>query len=410
MTNFICTFPPDDEPAGIYIHIPFCRSRCNYCAFVTNPYDPEREERYIESLIREMKLWAEQLEANGGSHIGSRAEKEDRPVGWRQKPLADTIYFGGGTPSLIRPDRLTKVTNACRSHFEIGEPAEITLEVNPATAGRAALRELRHAGVNRASLGMQSLHDHELKRMGRPHTAIEAMRAFADLRAAGFDNISVDLIAGFPGQTIKSFGQSLRAVLDLRPEHLSIYLLEIKEGTKLAEQIDHGKVSTLDEDLAADMYEHLCAEAVTAGYEHYEISNFALDGRSCRHNLKYWTDVTFIGFGAGAHGMTGRARYANLADVAEYEASLNLRRLPFAAFNEMTPEVRFKDALIMGLRLVRGINMAELSIRYHADARGFVMHTAGDLFDAGLLTSDGDMLVLTPRGRLLSNTVFSRFL
>lgn len=410
MSDFTCTFPPDDEPAGIYVHIPFCRARCNYCAFVTNPHDPDQEEQYIRSVIREVELWAERLEAGIAANTGLGSETGERQVRWTTKPLADTLYFGGGTPSLIRPDRLTKIIDASRCHLGIREPAEITLEVNPATAALPALEELRRAGVNRASLGIQSLHDDELKRMGRPHTAAEAMTAFADLRTAGFDNISVDLIAGFPGQTIKSFRQTLWGVLGLRPEHLSIYLLEIKEGTRLAQQIDHGAVSALDEDLAADMYEQLCAEASTAGYEQYEISNFARDGRWCCHNLKYWTDVTFLGVGAGAHGMTGRARYANLADLAEYEATVNFGRFPFASFNKMTPETRFKDALIMGLRLVRGINVAELSDRYKVDARGFLMQNAGDLVDAGLLESRGDMLLLTPRGRLLSNTVFARFL
>ncbi|MEJ2715807.1 MAG: radical SAM family heme chaperone HemW [Deltaproteobacteria bacterium] len=386
-------FPHDNARIGIYLHIPFCRTRCHYCAFVTNPYDPELADQYLRSLSREFQLQREP---------GRLAELF-------RNAIADTIYFGGGTPSLIRPDSVAELVSECRSTFRTVAEPEITIELNPASVIRAALRELLVAGVNRVSLGVQSLEDDELKGMGRTHTARDALRTFEALRNVGFDNISVDLIAGFPGQSRTSFARSIRRVLELRPEHLSIYLLELKPGTKLDAKIRSGELPPLDDDLAAELYEDLCSAVTSAGYEQYELSNFAREGLYCRHNLKYWSDEIYLGFGAGAHGMTGRARYANVEDVATYRECIDSDQLPVSSVTEMTPEVRFKDALIMGLRLVKGLDLDRLGARYGVDARDFVEKTIGDLHAAGLFMLDGHNLRLTPRGRLLSNTIFSRW-
>lgn len=386
-------FPSDSAHIGIYLHIPFCRTRCHYCAFITNPYDPELADRYISSLGREFQL---QRERGGFTELF-------------RKGIADTIYFGGGTPSLIRPDKLAGLVSDCRSTFPIVAQPEITIELNPATVSRESLRELLVAGVNRVSLGIQSLEDDELRAMGRTHTARDALLTFEALRDVGFDNISVDLIAGYPGQSRTSFARSVERVLELRPEHLSIYLLELKPGTKLEAKIRGQELPPLDDDLAAELYEDLCSAVIGAGYEHYELSNFAREGYCCRHNLKYWCDEIYLGFGAGAHGMTGRARYANLEDVATYRECIDSGRLPVASFTEMTPEIRFKDALIMGLRLVRGLDLELLGARYRVDAREFVVETIGGLHPAGLFVLEGHQLRLTARGRLLSNTIFSRW-
>jgi len=393
MEDFNPLWPSDDRLMGVYLHIPFCMGRCAYCAFVTNPHDPAGEELYVRSLLREMDLWAA-APADGDSirHVA-----------------VDSIYLGGGTPSIVRTDLLVELIDACMAHFRIADEPEITVEVNPATAALDEIRELRIAGVNRVSLGVQSLDDEELRRMGRGHTAREAIRTFNDLRRAGFNNISVDLIAGFPQQSLSGFLNSLRGVIELRPEHLSVYLLELKDASELQRQIVSGEVPLPDDDLTATMYEELCSGADAAGYEQYEISNFALEGRRCRHNLKYWSDEIFLGLGAGAHGMTGRTRYANLESLAQYAAALESGELPFHSVTRMTPETRFKDALIMGLRLVEGLDMGLMGGRYGVDVRSFVMETAGDLCSAGLFVMEGDNLALTPKGRLLSNTLFSRW-
>jgi oxygen-independent coproporphyrinogen-3 oxidase len=283
------------------------------------------------------------------------------------------------------------------------------MEINPATAGRSAICEFRQAGVNRASLGVQSLDDTELAAMGRLHKANQAITTYQDLRYAGFENISIDLIAGFPGQSRKSLRESLEKVAELQPEHLSIYLLELKSGTKLASMIHDGQMPPLDDDLSADLYEDICLFAEKAGYQQYEISNFARKGRFALHNLKYWQDQRYIGVGTGAHGMTGRERYANLDDLEDYQQAIREDRLPLQSLTEMTPMTRFKDALIMGLRLVKGIDLDSLGKRYHVDARSFVIETIGDFQAAGLFELERDSLVLTPKGRLLSNVVFSRW-
>lgn len=393
MKIFAPIFPPEDDRTGIYLHVPFCRSRCRYCGFVTDIHKLDHERQYFQSVIREIALWRERI-----------AEDE-----FSVSEKVDTLYFGGGTPSLLQAEHLIGLLDACQTHFRVMDDAEVTLEINPATADRSALRVLREAGFNRASLGIQSLLDSELQFMGRSHSARDALAAFEDLRAARFDNVSVDLIAGFPGQTRQSLGRTLHGVTDLQPEHVSAYLLEVKTGTGLDQDIRAGKIPSPDEDLAADLYEDICSRLSRAGYDQYEISNFARNNRQSRHNLKYWQDQVFLGFGPGAHGMTGRHRYANLEDLASYSLSIAQDQLPLGSMNPLTPETRFKDALIMGLRLVSGVDLSCLGCRYQVDARPFVIHTIGDLIEAGLVSLREERLALRARGRLLSNVVFSRW-
>jgi oxygen-independent coproporphyrinogen III oxidase len=413
-TTFAPSYPPVDDKTGIYVHVPFCKSRCRYCGFVTNLHHQEWEERYLRDVIREMELWRERIDA-GDCAVSDKV---------------DTLYFGGGTPSLLRQEQLIGILAAFRRLFRIASDAEVTLEINPATVDRSALRTLRKAGFNRASLGIQSLLDSELQAMGRPHSARGALDAFRDLRATGFDNLSADLLSGFPGQTRESVARTLQGIVDLKPEHISVYLLEAKAGTPLSGDIDSGRVSPPDDDLAADLYEDVCGALSDAGYDQYEISNFSRPGRVARHNLKYWQDRIFLGFGPGAHGMTGRNRYAHVDALDAYSSAIGRGRLPIAWVAELTPETRFKEALIMGLRLVSGLDLSLLGRRYGVDARSFVLQTAGDLIaiadgDGGkgspwgwggsegaetrLAGLRGDMLALTARGRLLSNVIFRRW-
>lgn len=393
--RFDPVFPPDDEPAGLYIHFPFCHSRCDYCGFVSGPHSEDRERAYIDALLGELDL------------IATGAASSTMPV---TEPVVDTIYVGGGTPSLLDPDSLERVLGTCRSTFTIGDSPEITIEMNPGTADPAKLAAFRDLGVTRLSLGIQSLDDRELRRMGRSHTAADAVRSVEWARKSGFTTVSADLMAGYPGRTVASIQDDLAGVLSLGPDHLSAYLLEVKEGTRLADAVERGECPRPDDDEAAAMYEAICETAGAAGYEQYEISNFALPGHESRHNLKYWTDRIFIGVGAAAHGMTGRVRYANTSDRAAYEATIRRGSPPRDWIAEMTPLMRFKDALIMGARLVAGLDLERLGQRYHIDAARFIELTVGDLSQSGLFEFTARRFRLTPRGRLLSNIVFGRWL
>ena len=375
--------------AGIYIHVPFCRSRCSYCDFATGAFEAALAERYVEALAREVEAF--ELE-------GSCSE-------------VDTIYFGGGTPSLLTPAQVSRVLEAVRRRFRVDARAEVTLEMNPGTVARPQLAALREAGVNRASFGAQTFDDRELRRLGRTHTADDARRTLEDLRANGFDDISFDLIAGLPRQTLRAWERNLEEALALGPEHLSLYLLEVHEGTPLAEQIRQGRYRTPDPDLAAEMYRLMVERTRAAGYEQYEISNFCLPGREARHNLKYWTGAPFYGFGCSAHSFDGRRRrWSNERDPRLYVGLVEEKGAAVVAREELDERGAGAEALFLGLRLLgRGVDLAAHRALYRRDVRADYAEDLARFDEAGLIELDGDVLRLTPAGALLSNEVFSAF-
>jgi oxygen-independent coproporphyrinogen-3 oxidase len=375
--------------AGIYIHVPFCRSRCSYCDFATGAYEGALAERYVGALARE-------IEAFG--RVEGRA-------------AVDTVYFGGGTPSLLTRGQVSRVLDAVRGRFDVDERAEVTLEMNPGTVTPAHLRALREAGVNRASFGAQTFDDRELKRLGRTHTSDDTRRTLEDLRAAGFDNISFDLIAGLPAQTLGAWGRNLEEALRLRPEHLSLYLLEVHEGTPLAGQIREGRYREPDPDLAAEMYRVMAARTRAAGYEQYEISNFCLPGRESRHNMKYWTGAPYFGFGCSAHSFDGRrTRWSNERDAAGYVRLIEGAGSAVVTLDELDERGASAEALFLGLRLlVRGVDLAAHRARFRRDVRAEYAEDLARFGEAGLVELEGDVLRLTPAGALLSNEVFSAF-
>ena len=378
------------DRAGIYIHVPFCRSRCSYCDFATGAYEGELAERYVRALAREIELF----------------ESDDGPL-----PAADTIYFGGGTPSLLEPAQVSRVLEAVRRRFPLDANAEVTLEMNPGTVTPARLGALREAGVNRASFGAQTFDDRELKRLGRTHSSDDTRRTHADLRAAGFDNISFDLIAGLPGQTLEAWGRNLEEALRLGPEHLSLYLLEVHEGTPLAEQIREGRYLPPDPDLAAEMYRLMVARTRRAGYEQYEISNFCRPGRESRHNVKYWAGAPYFGFGCSAHSFDGRRlRWSNERDARAYVGLIEGEGSAVVSRDELDERGASAEALFLGLRLLgRGVDLAAHRARYHRDVRADHAADLARFGEAGLVELEGDVLRLTPEGALLSNEVFSAF-
>ncbi|HEX8284087.1 MAG TPA: radical SAM family heme chaperone HemW [Pyrinomonadaceae bacterium] len=377
------------DRAGIYIHVPFCRSRCSYCDFATGAYEGALAERYVRALAREIEAFAR---AEGRTEV-------------------DTVYFGGGTPSLLTPAQVSFVLAAVRRRFDVDEQAEVTLEMNPGTVTPEGLRDLRAAGVNRASFGAQTFDDRELKRLGRTHTADDTRRTFHALREAGFDNVSFDLIAGLPRQTLGAWARNLEEALRLRPEHLSLYLLEVHEGTPLAEQIRAGRYTDPDPDLAAEMYRLMAERTRAAGYEQYEISNFCVAGRESRHNMKYWTGAPYFGFGCSAHSFDGsRTRWSNERDALAYVKLIEEKGSAVVTLDELDEREAGAEALFLGLRLLgRGVNLAEHRALYRRDVRADYAEDLARFGEAGLLRFDGEVLRLTPEGALLSNEVFSAF-
>src|SRR5947209_1154576 len=376
------------KPAGIYIHIPFCRARCSYCDFATGTYESALAERYVRALISEIR------------NFQSTADRQE----------ADTIYFGGGTPSLLKAAQVAAILEAVYARFHVARGAEVTMEMNPGTLTLDTLKEFRALGVNRASYGAQTFDDSELKRLGRTHNAEDGRRTLTLLREAGFTNISFDLIAGLPAQTLETWSRNLDEALALRPSHLSFYLLEVHEATPLADQIRRGAQSLPDDDLAAEMYRLMIEPACTAGYEHYEISNLCQQGYHSRHNTKYWTADAVFGFGCSAHSYDGaRTRWSNERDAARYTVLMEQRRTPIVETIELDERTARAESIFLGLRLMRGVDLKEYRARFGQDLRDEYAVDLERLSDAGLITFDSDLMKLTATGALLSNEVFSLF-
>ena len=336
---------------------------------------------------------------------------------WREVPSplpVDTIYFGGGTPSLLTVKQLESILQAVRQRFDVAENSEITLEINPGDDGESAelrrktMGEWRRLGINRASFGAQTFDNRELKMLGRTHDSGDISKTFQHLREAGFDNLNFDLIAGLPGQTMHGWKRNLDEALQLRPEHLSLYLLDVHEGTPLHDQINRGMRPKPDEDLAAEMYTLMIEEVCAAGYEHYEISNFCLAGFESRHNTKYWSRTPYYGFGNSAHSYDGAVRrWANERDAAKYVAMLDGGCSPIVERTELIEEDVRAEAIFLGLRLMRGIDLNSYRVRFGGDLRDEFKGELKQLQAAGLVAMEEERLRLTERGALLSNEVFA---
>jgi oxygen-independent coproporphyrinogen-3 oxidase len=399
--------------AGIYIHIPFCRSRCSYCDFATGAYEGQLAERYVSALTTEISTFnfATPTRAHGAATSGVHAVDVETDAA-RALALADvdTIYFGGGTPSLLTPAQVGRILRAVGERFRVARDAEVTLEMNPGTVTPESAEGFRAAGVNRASFGLQTFDDEALRRLGRTHTAADARRTLSVLRAAGFDNVSFDLIAGLPGQTLSEWARNMDEALALRPAHLSLYLLEVHEGTPLAAQLREGRWPQPDADVAAEMYQLLIERTRAAGYEHYEISNFCLPGREARHNLKYWTNAPYYGFGSSAHSYDGaRVRWSNERDAARYVELMSERGAAVVDRDELTARDAGAEALFLGLRLMRGVDLKAHRELFDVDVRSEYAAELSRFREAHLIELEGELLRLTPAGVLLSNEVFAAF-
>ncbi|HEY1403819.1 MAG TPA: radical SAM family heme chaperone HemW [Pyrinomonadaceae bacterium] len=397
--------------AGIYIHIPFCRSRCSYCDFATGAYEGQLAECYVSALTTEISTFnfapaPDALASRNATtgDVSAHAARADAVAD------VDTIYFGGGTPSLLTPAQIERILRAVGERFRVADDAEVTMEMNPGTVTSETVAGYRACGINRASFGLQTFDDEQLRRLGRTHTAADARRTLSILRAAGFDNVSFDLIAGLPGQTLAQWARNMDDALALRPAHLSLYLLEVHEGTPLADQLRQGRWPQPDADVAAEMYQLLIERTRAAGYEHYEISNFCLAGREARHNLKYWTNAPYYGFGSSAHSYDGaRLRWSNERDAARYVELIEGRGAAVVETNELSARDAGAEALFLGLRLMRGVDLKAHRELFDVDVQSEYAADLSRFQAARLIELDGDLLRLTRSGVLLSNEVFAAF-
>ncbi len=386
------------EGIGLYLHIPFCTAKCGYCDFNSYAGHEHMIPSYAEILLKEAALW----------HTA---------VGERQ---LETVFFGGGTPSLNPAAEMRRILDGLRATYRIMPDAEVSLEANPGSLDSDYLRALRDAGFNRLSIGVQSFDDEELVTLDRIHTAQDARDAVRAARDAGFANVNVDLIYGLPDQEMRAWQRTLEEAIALGPEHLSLYALTVEEGTPLARDIARGRTPAPDADAQAEQYEWTQDRLARAGYEHYEISNWARPGHRCAHNLLYWRNREYLGLGAGAHSHLDGVRfstallpnrYMELVDesVAEQAGGRGAMRQVVAA-EQITPALAIADALILGLRLVGGVALADFTARYGQSPRGVHGAVMDEFVGYGLLEETPSHLRLTRRGRLLSNELFKRLL
>ncbi len=370
---------------GLYVHIPFCSAICNYCNFNRGLFDPDQKTRYVRALLTEI------------------TKKGDASP-------ADTIFFGGGTPSLLEPSEIGSIIGTCRRSFALTPDAEITLEANPETVTRDRLRAFRDAGVNRLSYGVQSFRDEELLRLSRLHSAARAREAFDLAREAGFDNVSLDLMMWLPQQTVEQWLSSVDALIALGPDHASLYLLEIYPNAPLRDAMARSKWSLAPDDDAAEMYLGAMARLDHGGYVQYEISNVSRPGLESRHNLKYWSDGEWLGFGCGAHSTRSGIRKKNIASTEDYISAIAAGRSVESERRVLSDQERFEEAVFTGLRLTEGVNLDAVRTRYGVDVWDRYGEDLRPFVDQRMLIYDGGAIRLTRDGMLLANEVMTVFI
>ena len=365
--------------AGIYLHIPFCKSRCIYCGFFSTT-SIQKRHGYVDMVVEELRQ--------------RRSFLTGQPI--------DTIYFGGGTPSQLPPDELERMLDAIHHIYNVREQAEVTLEGNPDDLTPSFLQRLRQMGINRLSMGVQSFDDARLHFLHRRHTAAQAIQAVRDAQAVGFTNISIDLMFGFPGQTIDQWKQDVQTALSLQVQHISAYSLMYEEGTLLERMLTAGEIVEVDEEVSLQMYEYLMDALETAGYEHYELSNFALPGRQSRHNSSYWHGIPYLGVGAGAHSYDGHDRFYHPDALEPYIADVLSLEVEHLSDHE-----RYDEFVFTALRTSEGLSLSALEKQFGTAAKEYCLQNAQRHLKAGLLSHTGDILCLTRHGLFISNEVMS---
>jgi oxygen-independent coproporphyrinogen-3 oxidase len=394
-----------DAALSLYLHIPFCSLKCSYCDFNSYAKLDDLVPDFVDALCAELALWA--------------------PI-VRERPI-ETVFFGGGTPSLLPLPHIERIMATLRDHYALADGAEVTLEANPGTADGDYFAGILAAGVNRLSIGFQSLHDDELVALDRIHNAAEAVQCYRWARDAGFRRINVDLIYGLPGQPMVSWQETVERAIELAPDHVSAYALTVEDGTKLAYDVEHGTVPPPDGDLQAEMYEWAGQRLTEAGRQQYEISNWSRPGEECRHNLVYWRNGEWLALGPGAHSHWGGHRFADVYSPRQYvrlvtataeeppspEASpaTVLAAMQQVTFVDPQPaELQMADTAILALRLNAGLDLAAFEQRFGRRFEDVYTEPLAETLEMGLLERDDGRLRLTGRGRYLANEVFVRLL
>ena len=366
--------------AGIYIHIPFCKQRCLYCAFYSSTLHSKQQE-YCDALCREIIM------------------RRNYIIG-----IIDTVYFGGGTPSTLTREQLQKILGTIKENYRLSPSAEITIEANPDDLTPEYLATLRSLSFNRLSMGIQSFDDAQLKAIGRRHTAERARQAVKDARTAGFENISIDLMFALPSSTSAQWQESIKQAIELRPTHISAYNLTYEEETPLYRALQQGKIEAVDEEENLKQFEILIEQLAAAGYRHYEISNFALPGYESRHNSSYWHDIPYLGCGAAAHSYNGESRSWNISDIKTYIEGIN-NGVPFSEVEQLTTAEQYNDAILTRLRTADGVPSDWMRKKFGDKLTDYMLRNAAPHIAAGRLKEDNGILSLTREGLFVSDAI-----
>ena len=381
----------------IYIHIPFCVKKCAYCDFLSCPADDKTNDRYVQALCREIE-WSKDC---------------------LKEYLVDTVFIGGGTPSILEEKYIGQILDTLRSTARISDDAEITIECNPGTLTMEKLEAYKDADINRISLGLQSANDEELKTIGRIHNFEEFKKSFNLARLAGFNNINVDIMSALPGQTLNSYKETLARVITLNPEHISAYSLIVEDETPLKDRVENGEVALPSEDEEREMYYYTKEFLEKTGYKRYEISNYAKDGYECRHNIGYWKRVEYLGFGIGAASLFKGERFSNTSDINRYMHVLEKEDVMNAdevwkALNEnietLTQKDEMEEFMFLGLRMTDGVSKSDFKKIFNCDIEAVYGNVIEKLANQNLIKEAGDLITLTDKGIDISNIVLANFL
>lgn len=383
---------------GIYVHIPFCKRKCNYCDFCSYENKENFISEYIQYLLQEIQEVGKENQKDAESNLDDLF-------------LIKTIYIGGGTPSFIDSGYIVQILENIKQCYKIEPQAEITIEVNPGTVTMEKLEDYKKAGINRLSIGLQSTNEHLLQTIGRIHTYYDFLDTYRFARQVGFQNINVDLMIGLPDQTLLEVEDSLEEIISLEPEHISVYSLIVEENTKLQKQIENGTLKLPAEELERKMYWKVKEKLEQNGYVHYEISNFAKEGYESKHNMDCWNQKEYIGFGVAAHSYTNNVRYSNIESIEEYIHNFNIGKQEdnFVFHEKQTPSAKQKEYMLLGLRKIQGVSIQEFKNKFIENPIYLYHQELEKLVKEDLLEIDGDWIRLTNKGLDLANLVWEEF-